>query len=114
MLLMFGLFGCARNSHPGPSAEEGRRRADPVREALAAYHEQRGAYPRNLRELAPQYLPREVMDRWDRQSGQYRIEYEQFGSGRSYLLRFFFEHEGGETECSYRPEEENWVCLELG
>ena len=85
----------------GAKAQAGYQASQPIIAALAAYHDQEGAYPETLAALVPGYLaslPGDV--------NGYPIEYRL--TDVSYSLEFSYTGPGM-NHCSYTPEG-GWDC----
>ncbi len=89
----------------GEKAERGYVACQPIIEALEAYHDANGQYPRNLEELVPAFIPaypREVNDE--------PIQYEMTAQN-NYKLSFSYIGPGL-NHCTYTPHDD-WRCTGL-
>lgn len=85
----------------GAKAELGYQTCAPIIAALARYREQNGAYPGQLAQLVPDFLPA-APGPFDHQELGYRLD------GSSYRLEFHYTGPGMNT-CAYTPET-GWTC----
>lgn len=86
----------------GPKAERYYQRAEPIIDALATFHDERGHYPQSLDKLVPDYI---ASDRAP--DGDWDFAYER--TDEAYVLAFGYSGPGI-NHCSYSPERGSWGC----
>lgn len=103
LISVANVLGCGwygEDPGVGATAEEYYAKAEPIIAALEKYRSRQGAYPANLGELVPEFLP---YVEWNKQ--------DYAAVDQSY--RLFFSYEGpGINSCIYSPEE-GWRCSGL-
>ena len=89
-----------------PTESAGMNKAEPLIAALAMYKEEKGSYPRKLKDLVPIYSRRIPI--------QFQNHCAYYGSdGKSFHLEFVMNGTSGNTNCYYEEDNE-WRKFDSG